>query len=169
MRNGRAAVRTRACAPALRISKGALDRLVRICTDALPGKAFGMLIGPEPGLAREIRPMQRNLRQISALVNSVFESYGDFYRNRDRGFCFDPGELAELEESVRRRNWRIVGVYHSHRCRHPEPSQVDIDFHYSPEALAVIVSVVNPEAPEVKAFRIRDGAFSRARLLVLPG
>ena len=49
-------------------------------------------------------------------------------------------------------------MFNSHRCRHCEPTQVDIDFHYSPDALALIVSVTNPRKPDLKAFRIREGA-----------
>lgn len=152
----------------LRITKDAFQRLVGVCTGALPGKSFGLISGREAGLAEEVHAMTRNLRPTSAVVGRVFESYGEFYRDPDRGFCFDPEELKDIEGKIRGAGRRVTAVYHSHRLLQARPTPVDVDFHYSPEALLVIVSVVDPACPQVAAFHVRDGAFEEASIEVLP-
>jgi len=139
----------------LRFSRRALADLIGACLKALPDKSFGLVAGRASGLAEEVLPMQRNLRDESPLVDRFFRSYGPFYRRKDRGFCFDPGELAKVKRRLRRRGLRVIAVYHSHRCRAPRPTRVDMDLHYSPHVYAVLVSVTDPAAPRVRAFVIR--------------
>lgn len=152
--------------PLLHIPEDRLAALLRICRDALPDKAFGMLSGPALWRATEIHPMARNLREQSSFVNRLFEQYGEFYHDRSRGFCFDPLELAAVERRVRRNGQRVVGVFHSHRCRHAEPSQIDVDLHYAPDVLSVIVSVVNPASPDVRIYRMGPTWFERGAVEV---
>ncbi len=61
---------------------------------------------------------------------------------------------------------KVVAIYHSHRCRLATPSQVDIDLHYDSNALSLIVSVVDPRKPEVKAFEITNGRFREAEIVI---
>ncbi|OHB74164.1 MAG: hypothetical protein A2Z34_03875 [Planctomycetes bacterium RBG_16_59_8] len=148
----------------MKISPELLEALVGLCRLALPGKAFGLISGPAPGCAEEIYPMRKNLREVSPVVNRLFEAYGEFYRDPDRGFCFDPREFAEVEGQIRRKDRRVVAVYHSHRVLPAAPTQVDRDLHYSPDLFMVIVSVADPDAPAVEVFKKEGESFVRSTL-----
>jgi len=50
-----------------------------------------------------------------------------------------------------------VLVYHSHPRSEPRPSQQDINVAMYPDWRYVIVSLADPDAPEVRAWRIADG------------
>jgi proteasome lid subunit RPN8/RPN11 len=50
-----------------------------------------------------------------------------------------------------------LGIFHSHPRTAAYPSPTDVELAFDPDALYVIVSLAYPEAPVVRAFRIRDG------------
>ena len=173
------------------------DRLVSLCVDALPEKAYGIIAGiggngvgdgwtdqvgsrgqdgleGQEGLkeqkgykVEEIYPLQTNLRPDNEKINGIFQSYGEFYCDKDRGFWIDKREQFEVLKRIAEKNLKVIAIYHSHRCRLATPSQVDIDLHYDSSALSLIVSVVNPEQPEVKAFEIGNNRFQEAEIVIL--
>jgi proteasome lid subunit RPN8/RPN11 len=51
----------------------------------------------------------------------------------------------------------ILGAYHSHPRSEPVPSPSDIAETFSDDFLCVIVSLIEPERPVTRAFRIRSG------------
>jgi proteasome lid subunit RPN8/RPN11 len=57
---------------------------------------------------------------------------------------------------IERCGWELGVIYHSHTRSPAYPSQTDVNLAFYPDALYVIVSVVDPDEPEVKAFRIAD-------------
>lgn len=145
------------------------DRLVSLCVDALPEKAYGIIagIGGNGNEVEEIYPLQTNLRPDNEKINGIFQSYGEFYCDKDRGFWIDKREQFEVLKRIAEKNLKVIAIYHSHRCRLATPSQVDIDLHYDSSALALIVSVVNPEQPEVKAFEIGNNRFQESEIVIL--
>ncbi len=142
------------------------DRLVSLCVDALPDKAYGIIAGKEESTVTDIFPLTTNLRPENEKINGIFLSYGQFYCDKDRGFWIDKREQFEVLKRIEERGLNVIAIYHSHRCRLATPSQVDVDLHYDPKALALIVSVVNPGKPEVKAFEIVNGQFREAEIVI---
>jgi proteasome lid subunit RPN8/RPN11 len=66
----------------------------------------------------------------------------------------------EIEDS----GWELAAVYHSHTRTPPYPSQTDINqAGLLADALHIIVGVAQDE-PEVRAFRIMDGAVDEVEL-----
>ncbi len=61
--------------------------------------------------------------------------------------------MQEIEEM----GWEIVGVYHSHPSSPPYPSAMDLEMAYYPEAVYLIVSLIDPYKPAVKAFSLASG------------
>jgi proteasome lid subunit RPN8/RPN11 len=71
-------------------------------------------------------------------------------------FLVDPREHIALNRRLRGSGREVIGVYHSHPRSAATPSATDIaDSHY-PEFVYVIVSLADPQHPDVRAFRIRD-------------
>jgi proteasome lid subunit RPN8/RPN11 len=56
------------------------------------------------------------------------------------------------------RGEEIAAIYHSHTKSPPDPSQTDINLADNwPEPLYLICSLAKEDAPEVRAWAIRDG------------
>ncbi|MFN8159479.1 MAG: M67 family metallopeptidase [Solirubrobacterales bacterium] len=70
--------------------------------------------------------------------------------------------LREIEEAGE----ELVAIYHSHTRSAAYPSQTDVNLAGWPDAVYVIVSLSDSEAPDVRGFWIRDGAIAEAPLEV---
>jgi [CysO sulfur-carrier protein]-S-L-cysteine hydrolase len=93
------------------------------------------------------------LRASDGQVDEVTEARNS--RASPYGYELDgPALLAvnELDDD----GWE-VGVYHSHPRSAAEPSQTDINLATYPHWTYLIVSLAEPEAPVVRAWRMADG------------
>lgn len=80
-------------------------------------------------------------------------------------FLLDPAEHIATNRRLRGSTRHIVGCYHSHPHSPPVPSDVDRAEAYYGEFVWIIVSLLRPDAPEVAAYRLVNGAFVAIRLL----
>jgi [CysO sulfur-carrier protein]-S-L-cysteine hydrolase len=80
----------------------------------------------------------------------------------------DGMEQYRIQTAIEDAGLELGAIYHSHTRSAPEPSQTDINLAFYPEALYVIVGVAGEE-PDVRAWRIVDGAVSEAALEVEDG
>jgi [CysO sulfur-carrier protein]-S-L-cysteine hydrolase len=51
----------------------------------------------------------------------------------------------------------LVGIFHSHVATEAFPSRTDVELAAYPDAAYLILSLADPDAPVLRAFRIRDG------------
>jgi len=72
--------------------------------------------------------------------------------------------MREIEDDDR----ELVGVFHSHTFTEAYPSRTDVELAFYPEAAYLILSLADPGAPALRAFRIRDGDVAELRLTVDP-
>ena len=124
-------------APALNCSLGALTALTAHAREAAPNECCGLLVGTESLIDEAIR-----------------------IRNLEEGptrFRIDPAEHIALNRRLRGSGRAIVGAYHSHPRSSATPSPSDLAEAFYPDFAYVIVSLVPPEDPEIRAWRIRDG------------
>jgi proteasome lid subunit RPN8/RPN11 len=80
----------------------------------------------------------------------------------------DGMEQYRIQTAIEDAGLELGAIYHSHTRSAPEPSQTDINLAFYPEALYVIVGVAGDE-PDIRAWRIIDGAVSEAALEVEDG
>jgi proteasome lid subunit RPN8/RPN11 len=80
----------------------------------------------------------------------------------------DGMEQYRIQTAIEDAGLELGAIYHSHTRSAPEPSQTDINLAFYPEALYVIVGVAEDE-PDIRAWRIVDGAVSEAALEVEDG
>ena len=80
-------------------------------------------------------------------------------------FVIDPKELYHVHTEIEDAGLTLGAIYHSHTRSDPVPSQTDVNLAFYPEALYVIVGVKGDQ-PEVRAWRIRDGAVEPGELRV---
>lgn len=78
-----------------------------------------------------------------------------------------PQELFQLMREMRARNWRLLGIYHSHPHGENRPSPRDIAQAFYPDTPYLILSPL-PNAPHpVRAFRIRNGEVTELKIEAL--
>lgn len=70
-------------------------------------------------------------------------------------YVMDGHELLRAMRTIEDEGWDLV-IYHSHSHTQAYPSQTDIDLAAYPDAIYLIVSLQDHDAPELRAFRIVD-------------
>jgi len=69
----------------------------------------------------------------------------------------DPKELKRVTDDIYDHEWDVVAIYHSHTHSPAFPSATDVDRAFYPEASYVLVSLMDRQKPDLRAFRIIDG------------
>ena len=82
-------------------------------------------------------------------------------------FSWDSKELINVWREMESNDWEHRAVYHSHTHSEAYPSATDIRLAAWPEAYYVIVSLMNKDNPQVRAFRIVDGEVSEEPIEVV--
>ena len=79
-------------------------------------------------------------------------------------YVVDPRDQIRIQNDIDGNGWDLGAIYHSHTRTEPVPSQTDINLARNwPDPLYVIVGVAGDE-PDVRAFRIVDGAVTETEL-----
>ena len=119
------------------------DQIVAQARDEAPNECCGM-IGGRDGEATSLYPA----------------------RNADASplrYTVDPHDQFRIMEQIDERDEELAAIYHSHTASPAEPSQTDINLARGwPDPLYVIVSVADPDSPQLRAFRITEGAVEEA-------
>jgi proteasome lid subunit RPN8/RPN11 len=149
--------------PEIFLSSEKSDGLIKICLDALPHKAYGLVGGSNMYHPESFYPCSTNLRN-TAEWRRIFESFGKFYHNPDLGFVIAPVEVRQVMRTMEERKESLVGVFHSHRYLPAEPSEADVSLSSDSSVFCYIVSVANPSSPELAIFRLDSGAYRKMHI-----
>ncbi len=80
-------------------------------------------------------------------------------------YVVHPQDQFRIMERIDESGEELGAIYHSHTKSAPRPSQTDINLAEGwPDPLYLICSIADPDAPEVRAFAIRDGAVEEVEL-----
>jgi proteasome lid subunit RPN8/RPN11 len=91
-------------------------------------------------------------------------------------FIIHPEDLLQIVRTVEyERDWQIVGIFHSHVASQAYPSATDVaeaEFDLGdgetaeryPGAVHIVISLANPEQPEVRGYTIRLGKITAVPL-----
>lgn len=79
-----------------------------------------------------------------------------------------PREVFKRMREMRASGLELLGIYHSHRNGHNEPSPRDIESAYYPDAAYFIISPLSHAHRPVRAFWIRDGQVTELEIKVEP-
>jgi proteasome lid subunit RPN8/RPN11 len=140
------------------IRKELVEDLIRLSVEALPEQAYGLVGGKDVHHPSSVYPCSTNLRNTPKW-KALFESYGDFYRDPSRGFVISPDEFLEIWYRMRSVGESFIGVLHSHRWHGPVPTRADTALHVDSKILSFIVSVVTPDRPELKIYRLFESHY----------
>ena len=118
----------------LSITREVRDEIIAHARGAAPRECCGILAGKSSRITR-----------IFKLTN--VEADPDRY-------WMDPKEQVRTFEEIDRSGLRLLGIYHSHPHSPPYPSVLDIARAFYPTAAFFIVTLLDREKPELRAFHI---------------
>jgi [CysO sulfur-carrier protein]-S-L-cysteine hydrolase len=132
----------------MRIPRSMIDEMVAHAREDLPNECCG-LIGGGDGEAKAL------YRARNAFASPF-------------SYRVDPADQYRIiEKEMRERDEELVAIYHSHTKSPAYPSQTDLNEAVSwPEQVYLIVSLADPESPDVKAYWLKDGKIADAELVV---
>jgi proteasome lid subunit RPN8/RPN11 len=120
--------------------KSDLQAVFEHCDREYPNEACGILSGKEG-----------RVEKIYRMTNA--ERSPSFY-------VMDPQEQFRVMKEMREAGQELVGIYHSHTGSRAYPSATDVDLAYYPEAVYLIVSLLDRKNPAARGFRIREQKIS---------
>lgn len=83
-------------------------------------------------------------------------------------YTMEPKALLRAFNEMDDNDWSLLAIYHSHTHTEAFPSMTDVELAFYPDAVYVVVSLQDPEAPVVRAFDIVDGRITE-RVLTVDG
>ncbi len=136
----------------VRIARSFVEEMVAHAKDDLPNECCGILAGPEGEVARSFR--------MTNVEASPFR------------FSMDPGELVRVDGEAGDQGWELLAIYHSHTGSTAYPSDTDVRIaggtaELWPDTRYVLVSLMDPETPDVRIFRISGGVVTEEALEVV--
>ena len=78
----------------------------------------------------------------------------------------EPRELLEVLREIEENGWKLLAIYHSHPESEAYPSGTDVSLSFYPEAIYLIVSLADEQAPVLRAFRIVDRRVTELDLVI---
>jgi proteasome lid subunit RPN8/RPN11 len=131
----------------MRISQSLIDEMVAHAREDLPNECCGM-VGGSDGEASVVIPV----------VNSAASPLR---------FEMDPQGQYNALKAIEDGGKEMLAIYHSHTKSAAYPSQTDVNQAVNwPDAIYLIVSLQDEDAPEVKGYWLKDLAIADAELIV---
>ncbi len=125
--------------PELLLAPDVVAAVVAHARFCLPEEACGLLAVDGHGI----------VRMVYCLTNAAASA---------TRFLVDPGEQYHAWRHAERNGWEIGGAFHSHPRGPAVPSPVDLAAANDPAGFHLLVGRPGTPRPELRAFRIRDGA-----------
>jgi [CysO sulfur-carrier protein]-S-L-cysteine hydrolase len=131
----------------MRIAQSLIDEMVAHAREDLPNECCGM-VGGTDGEASVVVPV----------VNSAASPLR---------FEMDPQGQYNALKAIEDDGEELLAIYHSHTKSAAYPSQTDVNQAVNwPDAIYLIVSLQDTEAPEVKGYWLKDLKIADAELIV---
>jgi [CysO sulfur-carrier protein]-S-L-cysteine hydrolase len=122
----------------VRIASSLIDEIVAHAREDVPNECCGMVAGTDGQATRVYRAKNAEASPFRYTV--------------------DPQDQFKITMEIEAQGEEIAAIYHSHTKSPAEPSQTDINLAENwPEPLYLICSLAGDDAPEVRAWAIRDG------------
>jgi proteasome lid subunit RPN8/RPN11 len=121
----------------MRISQSLVDEMVAHAREDLPNECCGM-VGGRDGEATEV------VRVVNAAATPL-------------RYEMDPQGQYNALKQIEDNGGELLAIYHSHTRSAAYPSQTDVNQAVAwPEQIYVIISLADEDAPDVKAYLLKD-------------
>ncbi|HIQ04153.1 MAG TPA: M67 family peptidase [Anaerolineae bacterium] len=130
------------------LPQSVVEEIIAHAREGRPEEICGLLFGRD-GIVTDLH-RARNVAPVSL---------------RTVRYEVDPGSLL-LQLDYEEQGKELLAIYHSHPSSPAYPSQTDVRNAYYPDAFYIIVSLLDSEALELRAFRIVEGKIRPAELVI---
>ena len=131
------------------LTQAAVDEITAHAKVEYPKEACGIIAGQRGVGSRVFRMRNADASPIS--------------------YTMEPKEQLQVMKQMRVEGLEMLAIYHSHTATPADPSPTDVKLATYPEASYVLVSLKNQAQPEVKSYRIVEGAVTPEPLEVVHG
>jgi proteasome lid subunit RPN8/RPN11 len=128
----------------LTLPKAFIDEMIAHAREEAPNECCGIIAGRD-GRAQE----------LFRAKNSEASPYR---------YNVDPQDLFRIYRECDQNGWDFLAIYHSHTASEAYPSPTDVRLAFWPEAFYVLVSLMRPDDPVIRAYRIVDGRVNEEEL-----
>jgi aspartate-semialdehyde dehydrogenase len=111
------------------------DQMIRHAREGAPHEVCGIVAG-ENGHFNRVYPA-RNVAGNPAVTYEI-----------------DPHEQLRIFREIDEADWEVAGIYHSHPASPAYPSPTDMRLAFYPDAVYFITSLMQPDRPILRAFRL---------------
>jgi [CysO sulfur-carrier protein]-S-L-cysteine hydrolase len=132
----------------VRMRRGHYEEIIGHATEGQPNEVCGILSGSDHTVTRVYRG-----------TNTASEP-------RVR-YEMDPRQQFDVMQKIEADEESMVAIYHSHPRSPAFPSRIDRELAFYPDCAYVIVSLTLPEAPIMRAFRIKDDQVEEEEVVVV--
>jgi proteasome lid subunit RPN8/RPN11 len=126
-----------------------LQKIYEHCEREYPNEACGILAGH-----------RGTVKKIYSMSNA--EPSPAFY-------VMEAQEQFQVMKEMRQAGLELVGIYHSHTGSQAYPSATDVSLAYYPEAVYLIVTLLDRKFPASRGFSIIEGKITEVRVEVISG
>jgi proteasome lid subunit RPN8/RPN11 len=81
-------------------------------------------------------------------------------------YSMKPEEQFAAVKDLRAAGLKLLGIWHSHPASPARMSVEDMRLAYTPDIVYVILSLVEPRAPSIRAFVVRDGTAHETPVII---
>lgn len=132
--------------PDLEIPETLLERLVEHARQAYPLECCGILAGKKGKITR--------FYSMENIEKSPFS------------YLMSPQEQLRVFREIEEDGLELSAIYHSHPHSPAFPSQRDVDLAFYPDSLILLISLMDPEAPQIGAFQIESGKIEQRAIRI---
>ncbi len=131
----------------MRISRALVDEMIAHAREDLPNECCGMVAGLN-GEATEV------IRVENAAASPL-------------RYEMEPKAQYEAWKSIEDGGRELLAIYHSHTKSAAYPSQTDVNQAVAwPDQVYLIVSLADPDAPDVRGYLLRDLRIADAEIVI---
>jgi len=131
----------------MRAERRCFSEMLEHCKSEHPHEACGILAGKD-----------KLITKVYTMTNTS--------ENPETCYLMDPQEQLKVFKEMRNSGLEMLGIYHSHGASSAYPSPRDVEMAFYPEAICVIVSLTDPQKPEVGSFKIVEGKIEKEELIL---
>ncbi len=129
------------------VERGYIEEMIAHAREEVPNECCGILAGKDGRVLKLYRA-----------TNAEHSPYR---------YSVDSRDLFRIHRECEAQGWEFVGIYHSHTASDAYPSPTDVRLALWPESVYFLVSLRDPEHPDVRAFRIEDGRIAEVKLQIV--
>lgn len=133
------------------VAANCVNKIIKLALDGILEEVCGILSGKK--IADDIY-----ITEIYPVEN---------VKHSEKSFFMNISEQFSASKDMRSKGLILLGNYHSHPKNTAIPSETDMKFAYSNDAIYLIISLLNRRKPDIKVYKIINNTYIEEELLLI--